>query len=61
MDTGLVETIFAHKNIKGYVVEPYPYFTIWEQNIVAIIKKIGEIAIFLLFCNTKTLNMNNEK
>ena len=49
MEIGVAGPIFARKNIKGYMVQLYTYYTIWEKNIVVIIHIYGARAIFLLF------------
>ena len=49
MEIGVAEPIFTHKNIKGSMVQQYPYPKRWEQNSVAIIHIYGARAILLLF------------
>ena len=41
----------ARENIKDYMGQRYPYYTIWEKNTVVIIHIYGARAIFLLFCD----------
>ena len=45
--------IFTHKNTKGSMGQWYPYSTILEQNIVAIIHIYGARAISPLFCDNQ--------
>ena len=44
------QPISTHKKIKVFMEQQYPYSTIWEKNIVAIIRSYGARAISLLFC-----------
>ena len=37
MEIGVYRPIFNHKNIKGSMVQRYPYLTIWENNILSIL------------------------
>ena len=48
---GVAGPIFARKNIKGYMVQLYIYYTIWEQKIVVVLHIYGALAISLLFCD----------
>ena len=47
----IYEPIFTHKNIKGYIGQLYTYYTIWEQNIVAVPHIYWARGICLLFCD----------
>ena len=50
MEIGVAGPILTQKNINGSIGQQYSYSTIWEKNIVAIIRIYGARAIFLLFC-----------
>ena len=62
LEIGEVGPMFTYiYKIKGYMGQQYPYFTIWEQNIVAILQIHGARAIFYYFEITKTLNVCHMK
>ena len=45
------QPISKHKKIQVSMVQWYPYYTRWVNNIVVVLHIYGARGIFLLFCN----------
>ena len=53
MEIAVAGPIFTQIIIQGSVGQQYPYYTIWENNIVVILHIYESVAIFLIFCDHK--------
>ena len=51
IEVSVAGPIFTPKNIKGSMVQQYPFPTRWEKNIVVVLHIFGARAISLLFCD----------
>ena len=61
MKIGVDVPIFTQNNIRGSMVQLYPYPKIWEQKIVEICYIDGAIAIFQLFCDHQGTESKSRK
>ena len=59
MEISTPQTIFTQKNIKGYMVQQYPYSTRWEKIVVVILHVYELQPSFYYFVFTKPLNLSN--
>ena len=51
MEIVVAGPICNHKNIKGSILQLYPYSKRWEQTIVAFLYNYGARAIIIIFCD----------